>query len=273
MRDLSRQWVGASVLIVMSVLTLVPFVIMFLTALRPAGSAVAGFEWPTEAHWENFAKAFVDSDFVTLAGSSALIVAGVVPAALLFSTLAGYALGQLDVPAGRWIFLAFLLGLTIPFESAVVPLYYQAQDLGTLNTPLAVILPLIAWSMPFGVFWMRSQFASIPAEMSEAAQLDGASRVQVLRHVHIPLLTPALVTLGLLQFLAAWNSFLLSIVLIDNPAHRTMAGALAAFQGEHSVDIPLMCAAAVLLMAPTLALFLVLQRHFVKALLSGAVKG
>lgn len=273
MQDLNRQWLGASVLVAMSALTLVPFIIMFLTALRPAGSAVSGFEWPTEPHWENFGQAFVDSDFLTLAGSSAIIVVGVVPLALLFSTLAGYALGQLNVPGGRGIFVAFLLGLTIPFESAIVPLYYQARDLGTLNTPLAVILPLIAWSMPFGVFWMRSQFASIPVDLSEAAQLDGASRGQVLRHVQLPLLTPALVTLGLLQFLAAWNSFLLSIVLIDDPAHRTMAGALAAFQGEHRVDIPLMCAAAVLLMAPTLALFLVLQRHFVKALLAGAVKG
>lgn len=273
MRELNRQWAGAAALVAMSVLTLVPFVIMFLTALRPAGSPVAGFEWPSEPHWGNFAQAFVASEFVTLAGSSALIVAAVVPVALLFSTLAGYALGQLDVPGGRWIFVAFLLGLTIPFESAIVPLYYQSRDLGTLNTALAVILPLIAWSMPFGVFWMRSQFASLPADLSEAAQLDGASRVQVLRHVQLPLLTPALVTLGLLQFLAAWNSFLLPIVLIDDPAHRTMAGALAAFQGEHRVDIPLMCAAAVLLMAPTLAVFLVLQRHFVKALLAGAVKG
>lgn len=273
MRNRLRDTVGLLVLVVMSLATLVPFVVMFVTALHPAGSSPAGFQWPEEPHWENFRQAFVDSDFVVLAGSSTTIVLGVVPAALLFATLGGFALGQLRVPGSRAIFVVFLLGLTIPFEAAIVPLYYQAQDLGTLNTPLAVILPLIGWLMPFGIFWMRGQFAAIPAELSEAARLDGASSVQVLRHVHLPLLTPALVTLGLLQFLTAWNNFLLSIVLIDDPAGRTMAGALAAFQGEHSVDVPLVCAAAVLLMAPTLLVFLVLQRHFVKAVLAGAVKG
>lgn len=273
MRNRFRDTVGLLILIVMSVATLVPFVVMFVTALHPAGSSPAGFQWPEEPHWENFARAFEDSDFVVLAGSSATIVLGVVPAALLFATLGGFALGQLRVPGATGIFLVFLLGLTIPFESAIVPLYYQAKDLGTLNTPWAVILPLIGWLMPFGIFWMRGQFAAIPAELSEAARLDGASSIQVLRHVHLPLLAPALVTLGLLQFLTAWNNFLLSIVLIDDPAARTMAGALAAFQGEHSVDVPLMCAAAVLLMAPTLLVFLVLQRHFVKAVLAGAVKG
>lgn len=273
MRNRTRDIVGLVVLAIMSIATLVPFVVMFVTALHPAGSSPSGFSWPADPQWGNFATAFVASDFAVLAGSSATIVAGVVPAALLFATLGGYALAHLRVPGASAIFVTFLLGLTIPFEAAIVPLYYQSQDLGTLNMPLAVILPLIGWLMPFGIFWMRGQFAAIPAELSEAARLDGASSWQVLRDVYLPLLAPALVTLGLLQFLTAWNNFLLSIVLIDDPSRRTMAGALAAFQGEHSVDVPLMCAAAVLLMAPTLLVFLVLQRHFIKAVLAGAVKG
>lgn len=273
MRRRSAELVGILVLVAMSVATLVPFVVMFVTALHPAGSSPAGFSWPDDPQWGNFATAFEASDFLVLARSSATIVLGVVPAALLFATLGGFALGQLRVPGASAIGVVFLLGLTIPFEAAVVPLYYQARDLGTLNTPWAVILPLIGWLMPFGIFWMRGQFAALPAELGEAARLDGASSWQVLRHVHLPLLVPALATLGLLQFLTAWNNFLLSIVLIDDPSSRTMAGALAAFQGEHRVDVPLMCAAAVLLMAPTLVVFLLLQRHFVKAVLAGAVKG
>lgn len=273
MRSYRRETLGVLVLLAMAIATLVPFVVMFVTALHPAGSSPAGLSWPQDPQWTNFIVAFQSSDFLVLARSSVLIVLGVVPAALVFSTLGGFALGQLRVPGATPIFLVFLLGLTIPFEAAIVPLYYQARDLGTLNTQWAVILPLIGWLMPFGIFWMRGQFAALPPELAEAARLDGATSGQVLRHVHLPLLTPALATLGLLQFLAAWNNFLLSIVLIDDPSARTMAGALAAFQGEHQVDVPLMCAAAVLLIAPTLAVFLVLQRHFIKAVLAGAVKG
>jgi raffinose/stachyose/melibiose transport system permease protein len=132
---------------------------------------------------------------------------------------------------------------------------------------------MIGLSVPFGVFWMRGHFRAIPVELSEAARLDGASSWQLFRLVHLPLAAPALVTLGLLQFLNAWNQFLLAVVLIDDPNKRTMAGALGAFQGEHGTDVVLLCAGSVLVMAPTLLVFVILQRHFIKALLAGAIKG
>lgn len=266
--------VGATtVLVTLMVVTLIPFVSLASTALQQRGGVPDGISWPVSPQWDNFGEAFQATNFVTLAGSSSLIVAGVVPAALALSALAGFALAQLRIPGASWMFGIFIVGLVIPFESAVVPLYYQAQDIGTLNTQWAVILPLIGLAMPFGVFWMRGHFASIPLELTEAARVDGATTWQLFRHVHLPLAVPALVTLGLLQFLSTWNHFMLAVVLIDDPDKRTMAGALAAFQGQYSTDIVLLSAGAMLLMAPTLLVFLVLQRHFVKALLAGAVKG
>ncbi len=272
MHSRSRELAGVVMLIVMSAAMLVPFVVLFVTALHPRGSSPVGFSWPENPQWGNFVDAFYASDFLQLAGSSAMIVLGTVPLALLFSVLGGYALGHLKVPGGTALLLVFLLGLTIPFESAIVPLYYQARDFGTINTGWAVILPLVGWLMPFGLYWMRGQFAAIPAELSEAAQLDGASSWTVFRRVHLPLVTPALATLILLQFLASWNSFLLPLVMIDDPRQRTMAGALAAFQGEHQSDIVMMCAVTVLLTAPTLLVFVILQRHFINAILAGSIK-
>lgn len=273
MRDRGQHLGGSITLVLLMAVTLLPFVAMLITALHEPGSPPAGLSLPTRAHWENFGAAFEATDFLELAASSALIVLGVVPAALLFSSLAGFALGYLRPKGRRAVYVAFLLGLTIPFESAVIPLYYQAAELGTLNTQWALILPLIGLAMPFGVFWMTGHFRSVPLELSEAARMDGASTLQLFRHIHLPLAVPALVTLGILQFLNTWNHFILAIVLIDDPAKRTMAGALGAFQGQYHTDIVLLCAAAILLMAPTLIVFLLLQRHFVKAVLAGAIKG
>ncbi|WP_308798175.1 carbohydrate ABC transporter permease [Agromyces silvae] len=273
MRDRRSEALGTLTLVALMLAMVLPFLAMLVTALHPQGRTPAGLTWPADPQWGNFAIAFEATDFLTLAQSSVLIVLGVVPAALAFATFAGFALGHLRPWGRRAIFVAFLLGLTIPFESAVIPLYYQARDLGTLNTQWAIILPLIGLAMPFGVFWMTGHFRSIPAEISEAARMDGANAWQLFRHVHLPLAVPALVTLGLLQFLNTWNHFILAVVLIDDPSRRTMAGALGAFQGQYRTDLALLCAGAILLMVPTLLVFLVLQRHFVKAVLAGAVKG
>lgn len=273
MKDRRQQVGGSITLALLMAMMLLPFIAMLITALHEPGRPPTGFSLPDRAHWENFATAFEATQFLPLAASSSLIVLGVVPTVLLFASLAGFALGHLRPAGRRVIYVAFLFGLTIPFESAVIPLYYQAAEFGTLNTQWALILPLIGLAMPFGVFWMTGHFRSIPPELSEAARMDGASTWQLFRHVHLPLAVPALVTLGILQFLNTWNHFILAVVLIDDPAQRTMAGALGAFQGQYQTDIVLLCAAAILLMTPALIVFLLLQRHFVKAVLAGAVKG
>lgn len=98
------------------------------------------------------------------------------PVSLLIATLAGFALGHLYVPFGRAIFILFILGLTLPFEGIIVPMYYQIRDYGFLNTQWAIILPLIGLFMPFAVMWMRAHFVTMPQDLSEAARMDGAPR-------------------------------------------------------------------------------------------------
>lgn len=196
-----------------------------------------------------------------------------VPFALLAATLAGFALGHLRPPGNRWIFIVFILGLTLPFEGIIVPLYYQMRDIGLLNTRWAIILPLLGLYMPFAVMWMRAHFVNMPEDISEAARIDGASNLQLFSRIHVPLSMPALSSLGILMFLWTWNQFLLAVVLVDDPTKRTMAGALGAFQGQWGTDIPLLCAGSLLILTPTLLVFLIFQRHFVSALLQGAVKG
>jgi raffinose/stachyose/melibiose transport system permease protein len=265
--------VGRLLLILLMLFTVLPFVSLFLTALHAPGTYPDGISWPRDAHWGNFVDAFRAADMGKLLLSSALIVLGVVPASLLLGTMAGFAFGQIRMPGHRVVFLLFLLGLTMPFEAILTPLYYQVQQMGLLNSRWAIVLPLIGLFMPFSVLWMRAHFANVPSELTEAARVDGANVWQAFWRIQVPLAMPAISSLAILLFLWTWNQFLLAIVLVDDPTKRTMAGALGAFQGQYGTDIPLLCAGSLLILAPTLFVYLVFQRRFTTALLQGAVKG
>lgn len=260
------------ILLALMLFAIVPLLSMFTTALAEPGSTPQGLSWPTNPHWHNFLDAWSAANFLDLFRSSALIVVGVVPATVAMATAAGYALAQLKVPGGRAIYALLLVGLTVPIEALITPLYYNIQNMGLLGTRLAIVLPLIGLLLPFGVFWMRAHFLGVETALTEAAKLDGASTWQVFRRIHLPLATSAWSALSVLFFLATWNQYLLPLVLVDDPTKRTMAGGLGAFQGQYGTDIVLLCAGSLLIILPSLAIFLMFQRNFVKALMQGAVK-
>jgi raffinose/stachyose/melibiose transport system permease protein len=268
-----EKWAGRVILVVLMIVTILPFISLFVTALHEPGTYPRGLEWPETPHWGNFVLAFQSANMLELLTSSFLIELGVVPIAVLIATLAGFALGHLKPWGSRGVFIVFLLGLTLPFEGIITPLYFQVRELGILNTRWAIILPLIGLFMPFAVMWMRAHFVTMPVDLSEAARVDGATTWQLFWRIHVPLSIPALSSLSILLFLWTWNQFLLAIVLVDDPAKRTMAGALGAFQGRYGTDIPLLCAGSLLILTPTLIVFLIFQRQFVSALMQGSLKG
>jgi raffinose/stachyose/melibiose transport system permease protein len=269
----SELYSGRLVLILMMAVMILPFVSLFTTALHPSGSVPQGIEWPANPQWGNFVDAFNVANMSALLFSSVFIVVAVVPVALVISTMAGFAIGQLRIPGSGVLLLLFIFGLTLPFEGIVAPLYYLSRQIGTLNTRFAIVLPLIALYMPFSVFWMRAHFVGVPSEISEAARVDGAGVWSLFWRIHVPLARPAITSLGILMSVWTWNQFLLALVLVEDPTQRTMAGALGAFQGHYATDIPLLSAGSLLILVPTLVVFLIFQRQLVVALLQGSVKG
>lgn len=265
-----RSPAGVVVLALAAVLTVLPLVSMVLTALQPRGSSPAGLSVPADPQWGNFAAAWDAALMGELLKSSSLIVLVVVPAALLLATLAGYGLAHVPFRGARLVYAAFLAGLALPYEALIAPLYLQTGDLGLLNTRWAIIIPLTALFMPFSIFWMRAHFLGLPAELLDSARVDGASTRQAFRHVMLPLAAPAWSALAILLFLWTWNQFLLAVTLVDDPTKRTMAGALGAYQGQYGTDIVLLCAGSLLIIVPTIAVFLIFQRGFVAAILQGA---
>ena len=266
-------YAGRALLIALIAVVVLPFISIFTTALHPSRTVPVGLEWPADPQWGNFIEAFSVANMSTLLASSVFIVLAVVPVALVISTMAGFGIGLLRIPGARWLLLLFIFGLTLPFEGIITPLYFLAREIGILNTRLAIVLPLIGLFMPFAVFWMRAHFVNMPNEISEAARVDGASTWDLFWRIHVPLARAPMASLGILMSVWAWNQFLLALVLVEDPTQRTMAGALGAFQGHYATDIPLLSAGTVLILLPTLILFILFQRQVISALLQGSVKG
>ncbi|MFE1802050.1 MULTISPECIES: carbohydrate ABC transporter permease [unclassified Streptomyces] len=269
----SERWSGYALLTVMAIVVVIPFLSVFLASLQPAGTPVVGLTWPERWSWDNYETAWSVAGFSHLIRHSLIIAVGVVPACLVLSALAGYALGTMKLPGGNAMAAFFIAGLTIPVELIVVPLYFDLRNLGLTNSYLGVILVEIALFMPFSVFWMRTHFLSTPMSLVEAARMDGASSATILVRILLPLARPSLMTLGLLVFMWSWNQFLLVLVLIQDTTKHTAPAGLGFFVGQNSTDIPTLAAGTIIVMLPILILFVVFQRSFLAGLLQGAMKG
>ncbi len=269
----AERFLGRLYILSLMAYTIVPFISIFVTALHPSGTLPLGLEWPREPQWGNFVQAFKVAEMPKLLVSSIYLEIAIVPVSLLIATMAGFAIGILRIPGSRFLLLLFVFGLTLPFGGIIVPLYYLERAMGIYNTRLAIVLPLIALYMPFSVYWMRAHFVNMPVEISEAARVDGASIWDLFWRIHVPLARAPIASLGILMSVWTWNQFLLALVLVEDPTKRTMAGALGAFQGHYATDIPLLCAGTILILLPTLIIFVIFQRQIIMALLQGAVKG
>jgi raffinose/stachyose/melibiose transport system permease protein len=187
--------------------------------------------------------------------------------------MAGYALARLNFRGREVIFIVLLLGLTIPFQSIMVPLFYLERDLGLIGTHAGMIVAGVSLGLPFGCFLMRSFFRAIPHELPEAARIDGAGEVAILIRIMLPLAIPGLSILLLLQFLATWKEFLLPLLLVPGEEVRPASLGLIYFSGKYDNDNALLSAAMVITNLPIIVLFLLTQRQFVKGIAAGAIRG
>ena len=266
-------WAGRALLVALMAITILPFISIFVTGLHPSNTLPLGLEWPAHPQWGNFVTAFNQAQMPKLIVSSLFLVIAVVPVALAISTMAGFAIGLLRVPGANVLLFLFVFGLTLPFSGIIVPIYFLERTMHIYNTRLAIVLPLIALYMPFAVFWMRAHFVNMPTEITEAARVDGATPWDLFWQIHVPLAMPPITSLGILMSVWTWNQFLLALVLVEDPSQRTMAGALGAFQGHYATDVPLLCAGTILILLPTLVVFVIFQRQIITSLIQGSVKG
>lgn len=261
------------VLGVFAVLALAPILGVLIMALTPPAESSATFHLPSRLDFSNFATAWSDGHFSTYLRSSVIVTVITVTVSTVLSIMAGYAFARKHFVGRTVLFYLVLVGLLVPFETYIIPLYYEIRSFGLTDTYASLILPQIAQSFSFGVFWMRTFFASVPSGLEEAARIDGASDRAVLWRVLVPVARPAIISMVMLTVMWTWNDFLLSLVMITSEDRRTAPLALSFFQGAHLTQYSLLAAAATIVALPLIILYAFLQRYFIRGMLSGAIKG
>ena len=260
-------------LLLFAFFALYPLVNLLLIAIDNPSSLQTGLGWPDDIRFSNFVDAWNVGGFRSAFIGSFLIAVAVVLAASILSTLAGYAFGTMEFRGREMLFVLFVVGLIIPMESIVVPLYYDLRRVELTDTYWSVILPQVAVSIAFGTFWMRTFFLSSPRSLIEAARIDGASHMDVLVRVLLPSARPALQTMGVLLFMGSFNDFLLPLVMLQgDESARTVPLAVYSFIGHREIQVNLLAAGGIIATLPVVLLYLITQRNFIQGMMTGALK-
>ena len=243
-----------------------------ISALKPAGEIlkVPVSWWPSRFDWGNFALPFTQAAFAHYFLNSVTVGVTVTLLNLVTCTLAGYSFSKFSYPGRNVAFVVVLATLMVPLEVIYVPLYALIFDFGWVNSFAGLIIP--AGTSAFGIFLMRQSIDSVPNELLEAARLDGAGVVRTLLSIIVPLIRGPMAALALFIFLMNWDSHLWPLLVAADDEHRTLPVGLAAMQANNlgASGLPMMMAAAVLALLPTVVLFLSLQRRFVEGVAMSA---
>lgn len=263
-----------AVLVFFVLVALVPIVVMWMAALKTSNEIFRDpFSLPTVLHWENLVKAWTVGRFRQYLGNSLIVTIPTVAGVVALSSLAGYAFGKLKFAGSQAFFYLFLLGLMVPFQSIMIPMYYDLKDLNLLGSYWAMILPATALGLPFGIFLMQAFFRGLPSELADAARVDGCSEAGVLFKIMLPLTGPAVSTLIVFQFMWTWNAFLMPLLFLNEESLRPISLGLMFFSGRYTLNYGLVAAGITLATLPLIAVYLVFQRQFMRGLTAGALKG
>jgi sn-glycerol 3-phosphate transport system permease protein len=266
---------GYLIVLAAALLWLMPFLWMLVASVRPqaiGAAAMASLLPDTNPTFENFAEAWASADFPRYYLNTCIIVFGILAVQLLTITLAGYAFARLDFPGKQALFYMFLLQLMLVPVVLIVPNLTMVARLGLYDTLAGVMAPYFASA--FGTFLMRQAFDAIPHELEDAAMVDGASALQRIRHVYVPLSMPALLAFSIVSVTAHWNEFLWPLMVINSPDKRPLTVGLAAFTrgAEGAQSWGVIAAGTLLVVAPLVAGFLLFQRRFVNSFVTSGIK-
>ncbi|MGO6710225.1 carbohydrate ABC transporter permease [Rhizobium leguminosarum] len=271
----NREWPMALALTPALILILAPFVWLVISSFKTEAEIGQAdpFTWPADLMWRNYLDAWRIGGFGDLVGNSLLNLIGVVVLSLITCAPAGYALAKIRFPGREWLFYAFILGLTVPVQAIVIPLYQVLFGLNLVNTLTGIVLVQVSNAIPFGIFLMRSFFIGVPDDLIEAAKIDGASHFQILIKVFLPISTPAVQALVIISALSTWNDFFLPLIVLISPEVQTLPLGLVRFASTYASDYRLVFSGTVISFLPIILLYILMQRRFTEGLTQGAIKG
>lgn len=264
-------WVS---LILLALIWIAPFVFIIFTSLKTTAEVMgsSAFAPPVSMATENYAGAWNRGDFSTTALNSAIISAIKVPLGLFLSAMAAYALARIEMPLRKIAFVLVVFGTMIPFQVMLAPIFRQVNAFGLINSYPGIILPYLAFGVPYQVFILHGFFSAVPKELSEAARIDGAGHFTIFRRIFLPISLPALSALFILDFVATWNEFAMALVILQQKEMWTLPLGMMNFQSQFQSNYGQLNAAIVMTVLPAAIVYLMFQRYFVSGLTSGAVK-
>jgi raffinose/stachyose/melibiose transport system permease protein len=273
-----RDWVLIGLwiaLVLVAIVWIAPFIFIIFTSLKSTAQVMnsSACAPPTEPQFSNYAAAWTRGRFSTTFFNSAIITVIKVPLGLFISAMAAYALAKIEFKGNKLLLLLILFGTMIPFQVMLAPLFTLVNGLHLIDTYPGVILPYLAFGIPYQVFILHGFFRGIPKELSEAARIDGASHFVIFWRIFLPVTLPVLAALLILDFVSTWNEFAMALVLLQDQNMWTLPLGLSAFQGQFSRDYGQLNSAIVMTVLPATIVYLIFQRYFVSGLTSGAVKG
>jgi ABC-type sugar transport system, permease component len=262
-------------LVTLSALFALPFLWMLGTSLTPADDVLDRFRplFPARPAWENYAEALTVLPFGTFLGNTVLVSVLCMIGQTCSAALVAFAFARLRFPHRDRLFLLVLATMMLPPQVTMIPTFVLWTLPGWVDSLKPLIIPSFFGGGAFFIFLLRQFFLTVPAELEDAARLDGCTSWGIFRHVAVPMAKPALTTVALFSFIGHWNDFLGPLIYTQSMEKKTLAVGLTAFKSLHGTEYHLLMAASVVVLLPILVIFFCAQRYFVDGLASGAVKG
>ena len=267
---MSRSSIPASIaayaiLVIGAVFAVFPYLITVLTAFKGPGELFATLPW--QPSWPPSLAAFgrlFDSGFGGYLVNTVVVTVIIVVGQLIFGTLAAYAFARMTFPGRDVLFWVYLSTMMVPAVVTMIPLYLMMQRLGLIDSWAGLVLPTM-FGTPYAIFLLRQFFRTIPADLEDAARIDGAGTVRTLVSIILPLSKPILVTVTTLAVVGSWNSFLWPLIITSSREKRLLSVGIALFKGEVGVDYNAVMAGSLIALAPLLILFVFFQRFIVRS--------
>ncbi len=264
-----------AILILWAIVVIAPLLWTLMTSFKTTREIFASpFSLPERPALENYTSAWNEAGIGLYFWNTIIVVGCALALVMLLGAMCAYVLARFDFPGARFIYYLMLAGLTIPVFLSIVPLFFVLQQLGLLNTLPGLILTYVAFALPFTVFFLYAFFRSLPDEIGEAAQIDGANAWVTFFQVYLPMAKPGLATVAIMNFLGLWNQYLLPVALNTNRENYVLSQGLSAFASAAGYDVNFgaLFAAVVITVAPVLVVYVIFQRQLQGSVSQGTLK-
>lgn len=268
------KWVVAVPMAALALATVYPLVFTTNVAMKTRRDyTLDRFSLADSLRWDNIVKAWTSVGMSKYFLNSVIVVACSVALLLLLGSMAGFALGRLRFRGSSTLFLGILAALFVPFQVIMVPLARIMADSGLIDTYPGLVLAYVAQFLPFTIFLLTSYYSTVPAEIVDAARIDGNTVYGVYWRIMLPIGAPALLSVGVLNALFCWNDVLISLLMMPSAEHRTLMVGVTSLRGQYSDDIPTFASGVLIAAIPVLVVYLFLQRQIADGVTAGSTKG